>query len=173
MILIALGANLPSPRWGAPAETLVAAIAALEAEGIRVTARSAFYESAPVPASDQPWFVNAVIAVETELGPERLLEALLALETRFGRRRAAAGEARVLDLDLLAYGDIVTPADSHPALPHPRMHQRAFVLLPLKEIAREWRHPGLGKPVEELIAALPAGQTARPLGAARRGARSP
>lgn len=163
MILIGLGANLPSPLWGRPPATLVAAIAALEAEGIAVTARSALYESAPVPASGQPWFVNAVIAVQTDLGPEALLETLLGLEARFGRERRAPGAARVLDLDLIAYDDMVTPADAHPALPHPRMHDRAFVLLPLKEIAPGWVHPRLGRTLEQLIDALPAGQELRPL----------
>lgn len=168
MILIGLGANLPSPEFGPPSSTLEAAVGALEREGVVVRARSRFYDSAPVPLSDQPWFVNAVIAVETALGPEALLALLLDLEGRFGRGRGPAGGARVLDLDLLAYDDVVTDPEDHPALPHPRMHERAFVLLPLAEIAPVWRHPATGTPLARLIEALPPDQTARPRRTAER-----
>lgn len=163
MILIGLGGNLPSPRFGPPRRTLAGALERLEADGIRVLRRSRFYTSAPVPASEQPWYVNAVALVETGLGPDALLAALLAVEADFGRIRGAANAARVLDLDLLAFGDIVTPADAHPALPHPRLAGRAFVLLPLAEVAPDWRHPASGAPVGALIQALPDSQTARPL----------
>lgn len=162
MILIGLGANLPSPDFGSPAATLEAAVEELGRRGVAPRARSRFYDSAPVPLSEQPWFVNAVIAVETALGPEALLALLLDIEKRFGRDRKAAGGDRVLDLDLLAYDDIRTDAHAHPALPHPRMHERAFVLLPLAEIAPDWRHPDRDMALEALIAALPPGQTARP-----------
>ncbi|MCH8916740.1 MAG: 2-amino-4-hydroxy-6-hydroxymethyldihydropteridine diphosphokinase [Alphaproteobacteria bacterium] len=162
MILIGLGANLPSGEFGPPAKTLEAAMAAMEARAITVAARSPLYESAPVPVSDQPWFFNRVIRVETALDPRPLLDVLLEIERRFGRRRGAANAPRVLDLDLLAYDAVITGPDACPVLPHPRMHSRAFVLLPLAEIAPHWRHPGDGTPLALLIARLPGGQTARP-----------
>lgn len=161
MILIGLGANMPSAEFGAPRNTIEAAIAVVEAEGITVARRSSFYESAPVPESDQPWFVNCVIRVETGLEPEPLLDLLLDIERRFGRRRSVRNAARVLDLDLLAYDDIVTGPDARPVLPHPRMHERAFVLQPLVEIAPDWKYPGDSTRLGMLIERLPAGQTVR------------
>ncbi len=162
MILIGLGANLPSVGFGPPAITLEAAIAAMEARAITVTARSPLYESAPVPASDQPWFVNGVIRVETALNPGPLLDVLLDIEHQIGRERGPPNAPRVLDLDLLTYDAVITGPDACPVLPHPRMLERAFVLLPLAEIAPDWRHPGDGTPIALLIARLPGGQTARP-----------
>lgn len=161
MILIGLGSNLPSESWGPPAAVLEAALGAFPSLGIEVSAVSAFYESAPIPPSDQPWFVNAVAEIRTKLAPEALLRALLELEEGFGRTRSKPGASRILDLDLLAYDDIVTPPDAHPALPHPRLHHRAFVLLPLAEVAPDWRHPILGKAIDELIADLPGDQEIR------------
>lgn len=162
-ILIGLGANLPSPAYGAPKATLTAALGRFEAAGIRITARSRFYQSAPVPDSDQPWFVNAVVRVETALAPGPLLEALHGIEAAFGRVRGLRNAPRFIDLDLLAYGDRVAKGDAVPRLPHPRMHERAFVLLPLQEIAPHWYHPLVGRTVEEMIKRLPPGQEARPL----------
>jgi 2-amino-4-hydroxy-6-hydroxymethyldihydropteridine diphosphokinase len=163
MILIGLGGNLAG-AFGPPRATLEAALAQLEHEGVRVVSRSRWYRSAAVPASDQPDFVNAVVAVETTLDPRALLALLHRIETRFGRVRGAANAARTIDLDLLAYHDCVSAdADGGPVLPHPRLHERAFVLLPLAEIAPEWRHPRLGRTVREVLAALPPGQDAAPL----------
>jgi 2-amino-4-hydroxy-6-hydroxymethyldihydropteridine diphosphokinase len=162
MILIALGANVPSPRFGPPAKTLAAALAALEEAGVTVVACSRFYKSAPLPPSEQPWFVNCVASVDTAMPPEALLDALLAIERRFGRRRRERNAPRVLDLDVLAYNDVTTGEDKHLELPHPRMHERAFVLLPLAEIAPEWRHPGNGESLSALIEALPGDQMAWP-----------
>jgi 2-amino-4-hydroxy-6-hydroxymethyldihydropteridine diphosphokinase len=161
MILIGLGGNLSSPKWGPPVATLKSALEALGGLGIKVLGRSRFYETAPVPRSDQPWYVNAVAQVQTAMGPEALLKAMLDLETRFGRVRGARGAARVLDLDLLAYDGVLTPADAHPALPHPRLHERAFVLRPLAEIAPDWRHPRFGKTAVELMRDLPGDQEVR------------
>ena len=163
MILMGLGANLPSAEFGPPRATLEAAFDALDALGIVILARSAYYESAPVPPSGQPWFVNAAAAVRSSLGPEALLSTMLGLEGRFGRVRETPGAARVLDLDLLAYGDVLTPDDAHPALPHPRLHERAFVLHPLLEIAPDWRHPRLGKTAGEMLAGLKGNQEVRRL----------
>jgi len=163
LILIGLGANLPSERFGGPRQTLEAALAELERRGVRVVRRSRWYQSAPVPRSDQPWYVNGVAAVETELGPEALLRLLHDIEHDFGRVRGARNAARAVDLDLLAYGTQVRPGPQAPLLPHPRVPERAFVLLPLAEIAPGWRLPGSGETVEALAARLPADQEIRPL----------
>jgi 2-amino-4-hydroxy-6-hydroxymethyldihydropteridine diphosphokinase len=162
-ILIGLGANLPSPEHGAPVETLEAALAVLAARGLRIQARSRWWESAPVPLSDQPWYVNGVIEVETGLGPEALLALLHAVEARFGRLRSVPNAPRILDLDLLAYGSLVREGPEPPLLPHPRMAERAFVLRPLSEIRPGWRHPATGRSLPEMIARLPAGQIVRVL----------
>jgi 2-amino-4-hydroxy-6-hydroxymethyldihydropteridine diphosphokinase len=162
LILIGVGSNLPSPQFGSPLETCRAALDELAREGVTIRRRSRWYQSAPVPPSGQPWFVNAVAEVETDLSPEALLEALHRVEARFGRERRERNEARILDLDLLAYNDLVLGAPG-PVLPHPRMGERAFVLLPLAELAPEWRHPATGARISDLVSALPPDQVARPL----------
>lgn len=158
MILLGLGANLPSAHHGRPEATLAAALAVLAAEGVAVERLSPWYRSAPVPAADnQPWYVNGVAAVTTRLAPEALLALLHRVERRFGRVRRERNEPRVLDLDLLDYDGLVQSGGGA-VLPHPRLHERAFVLLPLHEVAPGWRHPTLGRGVDELIAGLPPGQ---------------
>ncbi len=162
MILVGLGGNLDSPRFGPPRQTLAAALDALVAARIRILARSSWYESEPVPPSDQPWFVNAVAALETGLAAEPLLALLLAVEARFGRVRGGRNAARIIDLDLLDHsGQLIETSSLR--LPHPRLHERRFVLMPLAEIAPEWRHPRLGLTAGELLARLPAGQRVRRL----------
>ena len=160
-ILIGLGANLSSP-WGAPRETLKAALARLPDHGVTLIARSRFYRSAPVPPSDQPWFVNAVAIVDTGLSPEALLAALLAIESHFGRVRGERWSARCLDIDLIDYRGMLRSGAAPPELPHPRLHERAFVLHPLAELLPDWRHPKTAKPITELLAELPADQAAEP-----------
>ena len=154
-IFVGIGANLPSPS-GPPVVTCEEALDRLAARGAAIMARSGWYRSAPVPVSDQPWFVNGVARVAWPGGPQGLMEVLHAVEASFGRVRKTRDEARVIDLDLLAYGDLIR--DEPPILPHPRMHERAFVLIPLAELAPGWRHPRLGQTVEGLLAMLPAGQ---------------
>jgi len=161
-ILIGLGANLGG-ALGSRRATLTAALEALAGAGVAVRRLSRWYESAPVPASDQPWFINAVAAVATARDAADLLALLHRIEDRFGRQRRRRNEARVIDLDLLAYGRLVCDRPGGPVLPHPRLHLRAFVLLPLAEVAPAWRHPVSGRLVDDLIAALPAGQAAAPL----------
>ena len=161
-ILVGIGGNLPS-RLGPTRTTLEAALSILDAAGARVIRRSRWYRSAPVPPSDQPWYLNAVAALETALDPPGLLALLHDVEARLERVRSVPNAARTADLDLLAYGDLVRTGTA-PLLPHPRLAQRAFVLLPLAEVAPGWRHPGSGAGVAELIAALPAGQRAEPVG---------
>jgi 2-amino-4-hydroxy-6-hydroxymethyldihydropteridine diphosphokinase len=137
---IALGANLPSPA-GEPEATLAAAVASLAALG-RVLACSRLYSTAPVGMAEQPRFLNAAVALETDLAPRALLEGLLEMEREFGRDRLAGVEngPRTLDLDILLYGDLVL-GEHGLAIPHPRMTERAFVLAPLRDIAAEVRDP--------------------------------
>jgi len=160
-ILIALGANLPTAAFGPPRAALEAAVAELGRRGLKVTRRSRWYESAPVPASDQPWYVNGVVEVETPLGPEALLSLLHEVEAAFGRVRRELNAPRTLDLDLIAYGAAVREEGPPPLLPHPRMADRAFVLLPLAEIRPDWRHPVLQRTAAELAANLPNDQPIR------------
>ncbi len=168
MILLALGANLPTDLYGPPRAGLEAALLRLERAGLRIDRRSRWYRSAPVPASDQPWFINGVVSVETLCPPRSLMEYLLEIEREFGRSRAQTLVPRVLDLDLIDYHgmtvDIAADRDG-PALtlPHPRLAERAFVLLPLREIAPDWRHPQTGAHLDALIRELPADQTAVPI----------
>lgn len=149
MIFIGLGANLPSARFGPPKKTLEAALDELETHGVRVLKRSRWYSSAPVPPSGQPRYINAVVAVETDLEPGALLALLHAIEGDFGRQRTVSNAAREIDLDLLAYGDLISP-QTPPFLPHPRLAERAFVLLPLCDIDPAWRHPQLGRSASDL-----------------------
>jgi len=152
---IALGANLPSPA-GTPRQTLEAALLGLAELG-RLKARSNFYATDPVGYADQPRFLNAAAVVETVLEPQALLERLLEMERGFGRERGhgIVNGPRTLDLDLLLYDDLVldTPALR---LPHPRLHERGFVLQPLAEIAPDWLHPRLAKSMTQLLNDLPA-----------------
>ncbi|MDO8930787.1 MAG: 2-amino-4-hydroxy-6-hydroxymethyldihydropteridine diphosphokinase [Rhodocyclaceae bacterium] len=143
---IALGANL-----GNPIITVKSAIADLDciADSRRV-ATSSLYHTAPVGLKNQPDFINAVVALETGLAPQALLEQLFAIEFQFGRQRSVRNAPRTLDLDLLLYGDAVLDTPTL-TLPHPRMHERAFVLAPLAEIAPRGVIPGRGV-VADLLA---------------------
>jgi 2-amino-4-hydroxy-6-hydroxymethyldihydropteridine diphosphokinase len=160
-IYIGLGANLPSPEHGTPRATLDAAMRALEVRGLAIVARSAVYESEPVPVSDQPWYLNAVIEVATDLSAPEVLAMLHSVENAFGRVRGLRNEARVLDLDLLDHRGEVQEGPDSPLLPHPRLTDRAFVLLPLRDIAPAWRHPVSGRTIAELLESLPEGQRIR------------
>ena len=147
---IGLGANLPSPA-GEPEATLAAAVARLAALG-RVVACSRLYSTAPVGLAEQPRFLNAAVALETNLAPRALLEALLEIEHAFGRDRPAGIEngPRTLDLDILLYGDLVL-GEHGLAIPHPRMAERAFVLAPLHDVAAAVRDPRTQVTVGELF----------------------
>jgi 2-amino-4-hydroxy-6-hydroxymethyldihydropteridine diphosphokinase len=178
--LIALGANLPFGNMP-PAGTLRAALAALSAEGIEIALVSEFYATPCYPAGAGPDYVNAAASV---ILPDKdnvasLLRALHRIEARFGRKRAQRWGMRTLDLDLLAMGDSVLPdaatqtrwrelgpkdqigqAPDTLILPHPRLQDRAFVLVPLADIAPAWRHPLTGLTVAAMRNALPEGDLA-------------
>ena len=144
---IGLGANLNDPA--AQVEYALAELDRLP--GTRLIAQSSLYASAPVGYVDQPDFINAVAQVETSLAPRALLDALLDLEHRHGRERSFRNAPRTLDLDLLLYGNAHFHEDAL-TLPHPRMTERAFVLLPLLEIAPAIHIPGLGPAADWLAA---------------------
>lgn len=155
-IYIGLGANLPS-KYGSPEETLKAAKEALSEVGIIVTAVSKTYCTAPVPISDDPWYHNEVIQVNTDLEPSELLQLLHKIEKDFGRVRTVVNAPRLLDLDLLAYDDYILD-EVDIVVPHPRMHERAFVLYPLRDINPEWTHPKTNVRIDALIDLLPDDQ---------------
>lgn len=125
-------------------------------EGIAILRRSSWWQSGPQPVSDQPDFINGVIEVETALPPPELLAVLHRVRSAFGRVRQQRWEARVIDLDLIDYRGERRQAGgqgSSPELPHPRMAERLFVLLPLQEIAPDWHHPVTGAGLPDLVTA--------------------
>lgn len=147
---IGLGANMPSLA-GAPEATMAAAVQRLAELGSFVRC-SSLYSTAPVGLADQPRFLNAVIGLKTALSPQELLEALLAIEHEFGRDRSlgVANGPRTLDLDILLYGGLVL-SEYNLHIPHPRLVERAFVLVPLHEIAPEARDPRTGSTVSQYL----------------------
>jgi len=143
---VGLGANLDDPL-----QQVGRAISELDAiEHTRVVAASSMYRSVPVGYADQPDFINAVAKLRTGLSPRELLDALHVIEGRHARRRSVRNAPRTLDLDLLLYGMLVAREEGL-ILPHPRMHERSFVLLPLAEIAPDVPVPGHA-PVSQLLA---------------------
>jgi 2-amino-4-hydroxy-6-hydroxymethyldihydropteridine diphosphokinase len=145
---IGLGSNL-----GDRMATLRTAVQRLDNLG-RITGVSSLYETEPVGYLEQPAFLNAVVALDTELAPVDLLQALLGIEHDLGRTRSFANAPRTLDLDLLLVDD-VTLDTNYLTLPHPRLHERAFVLVPLAELVPEMVHPVTGQTVREILRALP------------------
>jgi 2-amino-4-hydroxy-6-hydroxymethyldihydropteridine diphosphokinase len=161
---VALGANMPFEGVSGPA-LLARAVTALRAAGLAPHALSSVWETeAWPPGSGQPDYYNAVVELDAEgRTPQQLYDALAAIERKFGRERREKWAPRTLDLDILAmeglegtFGEIT--------LPHPHMHERAFVLAPLSEIAPHWRHPRSGRTTAELLAAIPGGYHYRRVG---------
>jgi 2-amino-4-hydroxy-6-hydroxymethyldihydropteridine diphosphokinase len=125
-----------------------------------IAAASSLYETEPVEYTEQPWFLNCAVLLETTLSPQELMSAILNIEEQMGRRRLVKKGPRSIDIDILLFGDVVLKSDAL-TIPHPEMHRRRFVLEPLAEIAPEVVHPVLHKSIRELLAALPEGQIVR------------
>ena len=151
---LSLGSNV-----GDRASHIGQAITRLEADG-NVVAVSSFYETEPVDVIDQPWFLNCAVALETSKSPTELMAALLEIEREMGRQRTREKGPRIIDIDILLFGDAVVDLPEL-TIPHPAMQQRRFVLEPLAEIAPDARHPLLKKTIRELLAALPPGQAVK------------
>ncbi len=160
-VIVALGANLPGD-YPSCEVLLDAALARLAQEGLAVTAKSGWWRSAAWPDPSAPAFVNGVALVETTLEPDAVIALLHRVEADFGRRSGARNAPRTLDLDLIAHGRRVIDADSL-ILPHPRAHQRLFVMGPLAQIAPEWRHPSLNRAARELAESAEIGRDAAPI----------
>jgi 2-amino-4-hydroxy-6-hydroxymethyldihydropteridine diphosphokinase len=145
---LSLGSNI-----GDRAANIARAIAALRARGVRVTRESSLYETEPVEFLDQAWFLNSALEVETELRPEQLMAVLLEIERALGRERLVPKGPRLIDMDILLYGAEVV---NEPGLeiPHPRMPERKFVLVPLAEIAGEAIHPVSLLTIAEMLDAI-------------------
>jgi 2-amino-4-hydroxy-6-hydroxymethyldihydropteridine diphosphokinase len=178
--LLAIGANLHNAGV-APVDTLRMAVNDIELAGFSVKSCSRLYQTPAFPAGSGPDYVNAAlhVLIANQLTPQAVFSPLGAIENKHGRLRAQRWGGRTLDIDLLALGDLVLPdlagfaawAGLDPAaqaqcapdqliLPHPRLHERAFVLTPLMDIAPDWRHPVFGRTVRQMHADLPAADRA-------------
>jgi 2-amino-4-hydroxy-6-hydroxymethyldihydropteridine diphosphokinase len=158
-VVVALGCSLPG-AYPSREVLLEAAVDALASEGLAVTGRSAWWTSAAWPDPAAPAYLTGVVLVETRLPASEVLEALHRVEARFGRVRAEANAPRTLDLDLIAHGRTVL--DGVVVVPHPRAHERLFVMGPLAQIAPRWRHPVYGRTAAALAAAATVGMDAKP-----------
>jgi len=161
---IGIGSNA-----GDPVQNCLEAVDRLSAhEAIKVLRISSLYRTEPIGIKDQPWFINAVVEIRTALGVHALLEILQTLEERMGRVRAEKGGPRVIDLDILLYGERVIQ-DATLCVPHPEMHRRRFVLVPLNEIASYFIHPAYGVSIRGLLERLGDESAVIPLDAAMKG----
>jgi 2-amino-4-hydroxy-6-hydroxymethyldihydropteridine diphosphokinase len=160
MVVVALGSNLAG-GYGSSEALLEAALARFPAVGLKILKRSSWWRSAAWPDPMGPEYRNGVALVEAQGGPREVLAALLGVETGLGRERAQRNAPRTLDLDLIAYGRQVLD-DPGLTLPHPRAHERLFVMGPLAEIAPDWVHPVLGETAADLAAQAKVGTDATP-----------
>lgn len=146
LVYLSLGSNL-----GKPQENLHAALERFKEAGIDVLRVSSFYRTEPVDCRQQPWFVNCVVEAATEKMPMQLLKAIQAIECEMGRKRTVAKGPRIIDIDILLYGNVVVRTEAL-TIPHPAMAKRRFVLAPLRELSPEVRHPVTRQTVAEMWA---------------------
>ncbi len=149
MILIALGSNLKSETYGDPLKNCYKAMEFLK-KRFEFEKISNFYETEPIPKSNQGMYVNGVVSVKTNLLPEKVLDELINIEKIFKRVRNLRNEARVIDLDLLCYNEMILE-HKRLQLPHPRMHLRRFVMQPICDINKEWEHPLLKEKAKNIL----------------------
>ena len=152
MILIAIGSNLNSDIYGSPLKNCLNGVRILK-KNFFVKNVSRFYESEPIPKSDQAWYVNGVIEVKANLQPIDILKKLFSIENHFKRVRKKKNEPRTIDLDLIAYNKLIFRKKSL-ILPHPRMHERMFVVKPICDINPNWEHPVLKEKAFNLLKKL-------------------
>ena len=152
MILVAIGSNLKSKSFGSPEQNCKVAIDMLRGY-FEVTKSSNFYKTEPIPKSEQPWFVNCIVNIKSKISPSNLLDTLLQIESQFGRERGEKNQARVIDLDLIAYNRLIVNS-LELTLPHPRMHLRKFVIQPICDINKNWIHPVFKKKASEILKEL-------------------
>lgn len=153
MVLIGIGSNLRSKKFGPPLSNCIESIQEIE-KNFRVKQISSWYKSEPLPKSDQPWFVNGVVEISYQNNNvEKLLKTLHEIEKKFGRLRKKLNESRTLDLDILDFNSKII-STKNLTIPHPRMHKRKFVLLPIKELNKNWIHPKYNLSIENLLTAI-------------------
>lgn len=160
-VIIALGSNLTG-GYGSSDALLDAALARFAQAELPILRRSRWWRSTAWPQQNMPEYRNGVVIVEAKLTPAQTLQRLLSLEAFFGRRRSERNAARTLDLDLIAHGRTVLQT-ARLTLPHPRAHERVFVMGPLAEVAPAWRHPVFGRTAAELAIEAEIGRDARPV----------
>ena len=152
MIILGLGSNLSS-SYGDRFYNIDAAIKYLEIYGIKLISKSSFYETPSYPDKNKPKFINVVISAETKLPPEDLASVLLFVEEQLERKRINKNDPRTCDIDIIDYRN--KKMINKIILPHPRMHRRNFVLFPLFELNKDWKHPTLKHDIKKLILSLP------------------
>ena len=150
MIYIGIGSNLNGKNNETPLQNCKKALVELKKE-VNICKISSWYKSEPIPVSNQPWFINGVIEISTNKSSLDLLEFILNIEEFFGRLREKKNEARILDLDIIDYKKKILYIKNKLIIPHPRMHERSFVLQPLSELNPKWMHPIKKKGIKELI----------------------
>ena len=153
MIYIGIGSNLNGKKNETPLQNCKKALLELKKE-VNICNISSWYKSEPMPVSSQPWYINGVVEISTNKSSIDLLEYILNIEEFFGRVREKKNEARILDLDIIDYKKKILYKKNKLIIPHPRMHQRSFVLQPLQELNPKWIHPIKKKGLKELISNL-------------------